>query len=731
VIKYASQGHIAAGPQDASENVDSPLSTFDDPGTTRQQTPGAWTKDLVATAQQPEQHLDISGVSAPSMSRLRRSGNLSHQRRENEFLRVLEKLQGIAAINLKEFRDAHAALIEDMEKRNEPASGPAGIRPDKRTVDATLNKMVESGKIKVMKTSVQTPIGASRSIVVAYLQSLSQEKVTAYLRELGQNSFISQAPPTKRIQEPTVFATGREPKPQKELPLQLLQPEDGKRKSYDTKKADELFAYDNDTIRDVLLAERTTLSQFYGHIVPKAVRARELHILTIQAFNQTAQSPRIVSHEHRIIDIAYYYHDFPVFGYFAIIAALEYSESLRNIMETSQGRLMPVKDLPISLISSLGIGRARSRARLLEVLDILRALNVATPLVKSESSQPLITCPDNGYYPTAFDTLPRSSWSPEMPTKAPVFWQFHTTAPIRLWSVSKTSPPFVGNVSTVTPEDCASYWQELKEASISQDYAKSQEWSTIESISSASADVMSAKKTICRHASWSTSYVFTWHQVQYMRRALSRMLPQDLEDEEHAAGSFHSIAWVISAPVDAVQNFAVEWQEKQVRERTKAEHRARRANREAREQHRLHTKAKLAQKAKAARVQREQEWEALLQAVHPELLRGSTASRVRQVRARFLTARGQDDERWTSEIRQALQTGPFGAKSVYGTGKRPGEPSFIVIEPMAPAPPVVTSFKGPSVQSLIDQQGPPLNKVDSRKSKKGKKGDLEGALSAY
>ncbi|EIN13408.1 hypothetical protein PUNSTDRAFT_139959 [Punctularia strigosozonata HHB-11173 SS5] len=643
-------------------------------------------------------------IASSSKSRVRRSGNLSHQRRENEYLRVLERLGGIAAVNLKVFQDAHLTLIEEMHKNGEPTSGPVGIRADKRTLDATLNKMVEGGKIKTLKTSVQIQTGASRSIVVAYLQSLSQEKVAAYLLQLGRSSFIPQAPVLKRIEEPMIFATGRESRPTPDLPLHLLRMDDvgdskNPRLFHDMARTDELFSLDDQTVRDVLLSERSTLSQLYGYIIAKALRVRELHMLTVQAFHGPVQTPRVVSNEQRIIDISHYHHEIPASGYFALVSATEYSEELCHILGKPEERLMPVKDLPATVRSALRVGQSRSRTRIMELLEVLRALNIATPLTISISERPTITCECNLDYPTTFDFLPPGGDATQC-----TFWQFQITAPIHLWSISKDSPPFLRDAPVVTLEDCASYWRELKEVALNQDYAKSLAWSMTQSNTGPLGDIRLVEKVVCRRASWRTTYFFTWHQEQYMKKHVEQTSTG--EDEADNTRRLRRVAWVTGAPLQAVQEYMARLQQKHEREKTRARRRAHRENRELREKKQVLAKAELARKAKAAKAQREKEWDSLIQSVHPQPLRGSKASRIRQIRSRFVATRGQDLERWRAEIQQTLQENPYKPDSLYGATRQAGAPSFIVIEPTNPPPPVVQNWTEPSIRRLIEDQGP-------------------------
>jgi hypothetical protein len=154
-----------------------------------------------------KQLVDISVQ--PCSTTPRSKVNVSHFRRENEFLRVIEVLGGIANLYSKEFLDAHMALISEMAHASEPTSSSVGARLDKRTVTATIDNMESRGRIKKLKTSVVTPTGANRPACVVYLPDVDDERLYAFLGNLGRT--LQTVPtPIKRIDEAVEYGANRE-----------------------------------------------------------------------------------------------------------------------------------------------------------------------------------------------------------------------------------------------------------------------------------------------------------------------------------------------------------------------------------------------------------------------------------------------------------------------------------------------------------------------------------------
>jgi oxalate---CoA ligase len=110
--------------------------------------------------------------------------NVSHLRRENEILRVVEEAGGIVNIQTKEFYDAHMALLETLLKAGEPTSAPVGTRTDKRTAGLTIDGLESKGKLKQLKTSVLSHTGIHKPANIVYLPTVTQEQLTAFLAEV-------------------------------------------------------------------------------------------------------------------------------------------------------------------------------------------------------------------------------------------------------------------------------------------------------------------------------------------------------------------------------------------------------------------------------------------------------------------------------------------------------------------------------------------------------------------
>ncbi|KAJ8579343.1 hypothetical protein M405DRAFT_163071, partial [Rhizopogon salebrosus TDB-379] len=137
--------------------------------------------------------------------KLKTNKNISHLRRENEILLVIQDLGGIANLHTKDFFDAHIALLNDLAQRGEPASAPSGTRLDKRTADATVKNMESRGYIKLLKTTIFSVTGSSRPACLIYLPDTPQEKINEFLHHLSHNTPVPHVLPIKMFEEPVDF----------------------------------------------------------------------------------------------------------------------------------------------------------------------------------------------------------------------------------------------------------------------------------------------------------------------------------------------------------------------------------------------------------------------------------------------------------------------------------------------------------------------------------------------
>ncbi|SJL05812.1 uncharacterized protein ARMOST_09148 [Armillaria ostoyae] len=682
--------------------------------------------------------------------------NVSHLRRENEFYRVIELLGGIVNTQTKDVFDAHSSLLETLSLAGEPTSSPAGTRTDKRTATATFNSLESRGRIKQIKTSVPGPAGVSRPTVIVYLLDTPEEKLTAFLAELAKGSIpIPPQPGTARkIDDPVEYGPDPTLIAREGLPLQLLQMEDSsghdqaERWKKNTARAEKLFTHDDKVIKEVLLAERTTLGQMYGNIVAKGLRSRELHITAMKAFENTDPSSEIASHEHRILNLSFFCYDLPLGLYCSLLSPLFHHEQLTQFVANAECRQTLVRDLPQGLQSILQIGKSRARSRFLDILEVLRHLGLAIPLTPSKSVSPWLRCETLGDHPKGYEQASLEGWTASTPTTAPTYWQFKTSAPLYHWASSELSPPFLQNVDVRTADEASKYWELLREACLNNSILPAiTDGQTPLSIPTVSSRV---SRSLRRSVSWNPNYVFTWHQTQYLRRFVNidtGKTPLDLEDG--GAAEIARISDIVSAPPDAVREHYATAHEKMVKDLEKMERRRKRESSETWAKEAADAKATLAKRAADARLYREHEWDDLVRKVHPEPSPYATI-RLRTIQARFLQSVGKETEKWESEVEQAFREADLASAQVLKTSQAPpvhkarSRPPRVASSSVsvqstpstasssAPAAsslptPITTNPVEKSIYALIAEQGPPIIPPPRTDSKRKRKRKLEEA----
>jgi hypothetical protein len=654
--------------------------------------------------------------------------NVSHLRRENELYRVIESMGGIVNIHTKEFFDEHMALLVTMAKAGEATSAPVGTRTDKRTATTTFNNMERRGRIKQLKTAIMTHTGVRRPACIIYLPTIEQGKLNAFLADLARG--VQPTPPQQgpvlkldeRVEygaDPTSVARGA-------LPLQLLQMEEPgtdrkERWSKNVARANQLFSYDDNVIREVLLTERTTLGQLYGFIVGKVVRARELHLFALSAFDSGNSSTNIISRNHRILDVSFFVHDIPLGLYCSLVSSLSHGEELTQFLAADGGRQTLARDLPSNLNFMLQIGRSRARSRFLDILEMLRALKLVTPLQPSDSASPWITCEPREDRPCAFDIASLDGWTVSTPMAAPVYWHINGVAPLHVWAVSEVDPPFWQDVPVASHAEGMEYWRLLQEACTNASITTLPEAA---STTGPPSDEISIARSLRRGVSWNADYKLTWHQMQYMRQFTEPSTAcTPLQDEDGGETQIQKISWVIGAPPTTVRAFFETTREKLSKESQKS---SRKAGRKASAKRAAEAKASLAQKAAAARNQREEEWDSMLLRLHAIPLEGAASIRVRRVHNRFLQAgTTRDIRKWETEVVEALREAETVSKQVLKVVEKRTFVSRAAPVPVVAPPAAVANPPQKSVEALIAQQGPALVPKVAVKRKRGGK-EVEG-----
>ena len=658
--------------------------------------------------------------------------NVSLLRRENEFLRILEESGGIVHPGSKEFLDAHVALLDTLASAREPTSGLPSIRVDKRTIENTFESLENRGKVKVLKTAISTVTGAQRPARIVYLPTVGQSQLDTFLAELGKGPHSVPYSVTNATAVSVPPGDLRAKRPAQ--PLRLLQSERGVdnigRWSKSSGRADQLFRSDDQTIHDVLLTERTTLAQLYGFIPGKMMRARGLHLATLDTFESCHDPQTSALAAKHVVNFSQYFRDFPIGVYCSLVSTLVQSDELSQILSTEGGRRTLVKDLPQSLQTLLQIGRPRSRERLLELFEILQHLDLVVPLQPSDSPNPLIRCELNGEGPSSFDIFAGHVSSTSYRT-APNYWLFRHEVALHLWVLSTASPPFWKTVSVSTYLGASDYWNELQPACENKAFAQAV---TRGSPPRSIVPDYPFARSIIRDTSWNRVYELSWHQGQYLKRFISRQRDDAPPPDEEDDITLGKLSWTISAPLSVIKDFLQKERASQLRELDKAGLYT--PGTEGNEEHAedmAQEKELLAKKIADAKVRKEREWEAILNAVHPGALEGVVATRVARVRKRYLQSGvARDRGRWEGEVRDAIRELRGVAKAVLPSAqplRGLSSVPVVVLPPGAAATPslpaglpqAVANQPGKSIEQLIAEQGPA--REDTRKKRKQKKGE--------
>ncbi|KAG2345257.1 hypothetical protein BDR05DRAFT_1058382 [Suillus weaverae] len=661
------------------------------------------------TSSQPKR----TRISTPG-DKLKTNRNISHLRRENEFFRVIQDFGGIANLHTKHFFDAHIALLNDMAQRGETASAPSGTRIDRRTADATIKNMESRGRVKILKTTIFSVTGSTRPASLVYLPDIPQEKINAFLHHLSHTAPAPNVPPVKTFEEPVDFGASSSVSQCTTLPLHLLQIEksrndDDEHQVLDAAKAEELFSYDSETIRDVLLTERTTVAQLYGFRVGKAARLRDFHVFTLGLLEQHS-SPSIVSREHSMIDVSLYQLDVPIAIYCSFIAVLSYDEDLSKLIASVEGRETLVRDLPSRISAKLQVGKSRSKSRVLELLDALRLLGLVTPYEPSTDDNADFTCTLSDGRTVALKAASFDARRVSAPSAAPQYWRFNETAPLHLWALSGSSPSYWRHVSVKSRCNGVAFWDELHKVSRDVAYARSTVCPTHGTLGPPAN--IPLVRFLRRRVSWDLEYRLTWHQKRYLDQSVDSAAARSPLDEDDSDSQLQQICHVLSAPRAPVVAYLKEAVEKVLREMKKAQARQKRDEAVHCAMQNIEVKTMLQKKAEEAKLQRESDWEALLQRVHPEPLKGTIGIRIRAVRNRFIQSSSiRNTDRWQSEIEDAVREARLASNKVIARPKALAVPRLTVLPPVAANPPEK------SVHFLITQQGPPILAQQISKSK--------------
>ncbi|KAH9912240.1 uncharacterized protein BXZ73DRAFT_107525 [Epithele typhae] len=712
LISMTPEAEIPVDAQDVSKKRDEPETPSSQPASKRIKTEGS--------------------------SKFKARQNLSQSRRENEIMRMLNESDGIMNTSCKEFFEAHAALVDTITASGQEASTRPGAKIDKRTLDATLKELETKGKIRLITTSVSTLTGGTRLARIMYHPDTTQDALNVFLVTLSQDLQVHQPisnAPKKTVAFPVQYGGASRQRPSK-TPSNIVQDVAEDQQEVEEVKVGianlpQLFEKDDQTIRDALLMDKNTVAQLYGYIAGRAARARLLHSLTVELFEKDSQSSQIVSHEHKIVHLSYYFTDIPIATYCALIAVVSPMEELEQLLQTPQGCETPMHSVSDSIRKLLAPSQARSRTRIVSLMDILRTLGIVTPLVPSESPNPSFTCPNEAQHPTTFEYADAAQYTP---TGAPLFWKFNDAVPLHLWAVGEGAPSTWKTVSVATTEQVDAYWRDLERVSADPAYALELLGAAPASEGQATEEVKVLATTLRRAASWSPTYNLSFYQTEFLRRFIEPTTgntPLEILDEAARGVELGRLAWVISSSPDTVacwfekarKRHARDLKKLKTKSRGKRKARAPDANQDqgARD---AELAAELARRAAEERARREADWAEMVARVHPGELRASAVHRVHRVRGRFLAGAGKPGEKWEGRIREAIREADVVAEALLSQGRAGLFAQAAIAVPSAAGPPVAVAaaVQEKDVDELIAAQGPRVakNATTGQKTKKGK-----------
>jgi len=598
---------------------------------------------------------------------------MSHARRDNEFYRVIQEFGGITIVNVKEFADAHVALLNTLAEARESASAPPGTRVDRRTIDTTLSKLERDGRIKILKTTLVTPIFTTRKTTVAYLSHLEEEKVQAFLSTLNQGNLgRTTASAPKKLEQP------RELLSQQSRSSPSLIKSAGAADSHDA------------AIRESIMADPhgNGVPQMYGFIVGKIARARKLHLLVLRAFeSENSDSQNIVSRDARVLHLDYFLRDITIADYCSLLSVRSPIEGLDALVHPDSGSPPALWDVPENILSALGLGASRSRNRLMELLSILEDLRLFTPLQRSQSETPFLTCEQNGLHPSRFDAVPQGSWNTSAASLAPKYWHIRTSAPVHLWTLPPIPPPFWKTFPLQTSVEGEDFWNNLKEVCLHPGFVEKIQ--VTKEVPTENQPNFAIRGSLRRDAGWLDTYYMSLHQENFLNKFLDN---PPLSDDEEAKTRLSHLSWVTLAPEHVIKEFYTTALDRRARQLQRKKKKEKSAQEEKR--------ALVAQKAAKGKAKRVELWGQLLANSHPALVGKPLPPRVQRVRNEYLKASSVTDEKqWEQSIAAAIQE-EVSNQTPHIANRPPRQKGSTTI--LDPPTPVIPAAK--SIAQLINEQ---------------------------
>ena len=641
-----------------------------------------------------------ASVSNASSRGKRSVRNLTALRRENELLQLLEKCGGIVNTSTHEFVDMYEKLKEAVVNAGETASAPVTAKMDRRTLNYTIDKLESQGKIKMITTTIFSSSGAQRPAKIIYLPSMSEDSVQDFIAARGFATPVQSKTEIgngkdDRMKRPTPVIQVDESNTPASIARRLLDIPD------EEERIDLLLAHSDSVIRETLLLEQQTISQLYGFLPGKAIRARELHMYMLKLFEAGPASAAVISSDCRIVNWSFFEKELPVEVYCMCFRAHSFDSELLQGLRSRESRGSPLKALPRDWHRALQAGRSKSREQIFSLLYFLVGMNVVTPLTESRSGEVnAIHCNSNNGKTRAFQvvTNPKRTRNSAL---QPQFWMFNKSVPLYLYGARLRPVPYIKHLPVTTQREAELFWNEVKSVSLRENSPDGTAQGDYQSANIAGEADETVANILRRATSWNAEYRLSRLQKQFIGRSIGdKFSIGPLQETEDGPMVLRRLCEVSSAPLSAVQDFIEHRRHQHIRLIEKEKVRKMAAG--ARAAQLQAARRNLLRDAAGVATGRLQLWNELLNRVSPRRNKSANSTRLRQLQRAFVDGTAvQSTHDWEQQVADALASSDQQSRPNLQKGKQI-IPFRIVMEQSTMQHPTTTPER--PIQALIDLQ---------------------------
>ena len=574
-----------------------------------------------------------------------RATNVSELRRQQEIMDVLLANDGIMQLNTElafHLRDH----VQELSESGVQTGQGAAYLSDKKTIGRAVAALEGRGQVRLIKTVVLDPNrrgSLQQPTTVIYHPNKSQLEVQEFIATLQKPYKATQALSTPVITKEVIAFS-----------------KSAKHKVVEQKPDTVPNTVDSAAVigpRQTFLEDRQTIAQLFGFLLGRSRRAQELYLFTLNHILSDSPSQAVISVEERIISTHYWTEDYPLGSFCAIIPTQFYVPFLEAAQGNPETLNQPLKDLDPSLRRVLKVKHAGTRVRLMEILNILYALQLLTPLEEVPEG-PIVVSDAKG------DQLHRRFAEIEMPTVAhanpPMFWRFNKKAPIWLLCLAKftsqnieVGPPFYKDLTISTVGDAVTYWSVLQKVCDRQT-----DFATFET----SSDTQSSKPfplspamlaSLCHYRGWIAEYRLSRLQEEYLKGMIDvDQLTTPLNDP--TPDRLVQAAFITCAPQHVICAYFAAQAAKLESARERIERKRQRAPKHDRET----LQNLFAQKAQKHLQELGDKWDALVRELAGDTLSPDDEEKLSPLRGRYITVGGMVDEEKLKTLIESVLRNP-------------------------------------------------------------------------